>query len=221
VLGEVPLAAAAIIAAPILAERTSFAGQGPAANERVTAVHARNQKPLPEVVPFTKDVKEFTRQELMQTAEKVQVEGTTLREMSELGRLDEPGLRRVVGEFLKGGDVTRAVSKEIKEKELQYEQDPNLRHRHEGEGDPRAAQAGGMIIGGLLGTGHVSPQLGIGTASSTDASSQNAQPVVSNSQGPQASPEALRQIRNKQLAAVTTTTVLVVLGIVIAYIMTG
>ena len=167
----------------------------------------------PDVVPFNKSVQEFSHEELMITAQKIKVEGATLKEMVELGQIDEPGLRRVVGEFLKGGDVARSVAREVKEKEIQYERDPRLRHLHDGragQASSQAAGAGGLILGGLLGSKPDVPD----------------QPAGDKSQSydgphPELDPAIQREIRNRQAATIAVTTVLVILAIIIVIIVTG
>lgn len=198
-LGEVPLAAAAIAAAPVVAER--------AAQQRDAA-----KKP-PEVIPFNKDVKEFTRQELMATAEKVKIEGRPLKEMAELGELDEPGLRRVVAEFLRGGDVTKTFNQEVKAKELPYEQDPHLRHHKDGQGgiSPQAAGAGGLIVSGLL--GGAPPADGSHTLEPGDA-----KPYEGSK--PQPDEATLRAIRNRQAATVAGTVLFIIVAVIIAIALT-
>jgi len=165
------------------------------------------------IIPFNKNINEFSHEDLMIAAQKIKVEGTTLKEMVELGRLDEPGLRRVVGEFLKGGDVARSIAREVKEKEIQYEQDPRLRHpraSQSGQGSAQAAGAGGLILGGLLG-------------GKPDAPDQPASDKAKSYDGPRPvlDPATQREIRNKQAATIAVTTVLIILAIIIVVIVTG
>ena len=204
VLGEIPLAAAAGVAAV------------PAAVESLRREREQQPEPqaLAEVIPFNKKAEEFNHEELMAAASKIKVEGTTLKEITELGRLDEPGLRRVVGEFLRGGDVSKVAAHEIKEKELRYEQDPRLRHHQDGQAGQAAAGAlgaGGLIVSGLLGTGKPGSQA---QTSSTDGTS------TSSDRRPQLDPDTLRAIRNKQVATVTVTVLVIVAVIVITLLLT-
>jgi hypothetical protein len=212
-LGEVPLAAAVAVGPAVaIREAAPPVVQRAKAEQRARDVRD-NEKAREEIIPFNKNVKDFSRQELMLAAAKVKVEGTTLKEMAELGRLDEPGLRRVVGEFLKGGDVEKAVIKETKEKELQYEQDPRLRHHQDGKGmsPPQAVGAGGMILGGLLSAA--------GSGQSQDPSAADGMKLGRETR-PQLGPEQIQAIRNKQVASITATVLVVIALIAIALIAT-
>ena len=82
----------------------------------------RNQ-PLPE------QIRSMPQPELLALAEKVDVEGTSLRQIYESRQITEPGLRRIAGEFLRGGDIKRAVQQERQIKEMQFERDPQMRDR--------------------------------------------------------------------------------------------
>jgi hypothetical protein len=71
----------------------------------------------------------MSRQELLAVSSKIRVDGTTLRQIYETRLVGERGLRRMVAEHLKGGDVKRQLRKEIIEREIDFERDPVLRDR--------------------------------------------------------------------------------------------
>ncbi len=171
------------------------------------------------VIPFNKKAEQFTDEELKATAEKIKVHGVSLKEMVQLGSLDERSLRIVVAEFLEGGDVSAAVSREIKEKELKYERDPRMR-QSAGSGQ----QAGsGVNGGGGGGSGVTVGAMAGGDAYATDEAGGSSSARVSQSglanntstayTGPRPTPDAatLKSIRDKQIATVAGMTLLVVL----------
>ncbi len=166
------------------------------------------------VVPFNKKAEEFSREELMTTAEKLTVQGVSLKEMVAVGSLDEQSLRRVIGEFLEGGDVSRAVAREVKEKELKYERDPRMRHAAAAAAQAAGSGGSGSGSGGLVA---VQPTNDVDT---------NELPTPQDSPeytGPTPTPNAatLKAIRNKQMATVAATTVLIALAVIILIIVTG
>lgn len=67
--------------------------------------------------------------ELLALAEKIDIEGSSLRTIFEARQITESGLRRIAGEFLRGGDVQKAVRQERMVKEMQFERDPQMRDR--------------------------------------------------------------------------------------------
>jgi hypothetical protein len=74
-----------------------------------------------------KQVETLSRNELLTLSEKVIVEGSTLRQVYETHLVGERGLRRLVAEYLRGGDVIKAFKREIIEREIDFERDPKLR----------------------------------------------------------------------------------------------
>jgi len=81
----------------------------------------------------------MSRQELLEASEKIRVDGTSLRQIYETRLVGERGLRRLVAEHLRGGDIKRQLRKEIVEREIDFERDPMLRdraHQDEEVGSP-------------------------------------------------------------------------------------
>lgn len=69
------------------------------------------------------------RNQLLEISEKIIVGATTLRRVYETGLISERGLRRVVEEYSKGGEVQAVLTEEMLLKERGYELDPLYRDR--------------------------------------------------------------------------------------------
>ncbi|HEX8182513.1 MAG TPA: hypothetical protein VF575_02835 [Candidatus Saccharimonadales bacterium] len=160
------------------------------------------------VVPFHKTAEEFSREELVGAAEKISVQGLSLKEMMQLGSLDERAVRRVVGEFLEGRDVSAAVSREIREKELKYERDPRMRQSTGG-------QAASLVAGGIMATS--SDSINGHNDANDHRLATDDQSASSTYSGPRPQPDAatLKAIRDKQIATITVTVVLVSLTVAV------
>jgi hypothetical protein len=81
-----------------------------------------------------KQVETMNRAELMRISEKMYVEGSSLRQIYETHLVGEKGLRRLVTEFLKGGDVKKVLRREIVEREIDFERDPVMRDQARASG---------------------------------------------------------------------------------------
>jgi hypothetical protein len=86
------------------------------ANERVSALDIQPSK-----------VQTLNRSELLAISQKIRVEGTNLRKVYETHLVGERGLRRLVSEYLRGGNIQKALRKEIVERQIDFEKDPFLR----------------------------------------------------------------------------------------------
>lgn len=84
----------------------------------------------------------MSREDLLAASERIIIEGTTLRNIYETHLIGERGLRRLVGEHLRGGDVKKRLRQEIVEREIDFERDPILRDRPHSSA-PTAADSGG------------------------------------------------------------------------------
>ncbi|MBC7581982.1 hypothetical protein H7097_03920 [Aeromicrobium sp.] len=82
-----------------------------------------------EAVATAERVQQMKHHEVLAFAEKVVIDGTSLRTIFEAKQITEPGLRRITREFLRGGNVKAALKAEIQVKEMQYERDPQMRDR--------------------------------------------------------------------------------------------
>ncbi len=74
-----------------------------------------------------KRVETLSRAELMELSEKVIIDGSSLRQIYETHLVGERGLRRLLAEHLHGGDLKKALRREIIEREIDFERDPGLR----------------------------------------------------------------------------------------------
>jgi uncharacterized protein YcfJ len=170
------------------------------------------------VVPFNKKAVDYSRKELFGAAEKIKVDGASLKEMVEMGAISEIALTKVVQEFLDGGDVRRAVAREVREQELLYERDPKLRQA-QALGKPAGA-TGGAGAGGLLsdltasGT-NADEQKSAGAygAGTMGDAVQSPAPIVD---------DATRQaIRNRQMTRVGLFTALIAAVVAVMIVATG
>ncbi|HEX4774203.1 MAG TPA: hypothetical protein VH234_01680 [Candidatus Saccharimonadales bacterium] len=72
-------------------------------------------------------IETLNRAELLTLSEKIIVDGTSLRQIYETHLIGERGLRRLVGEYLRGGEVKKVLRQEIVEHEIDFERDPAMR----------------------------------------------------------------------------------------------
>ena len=100
------------------------------------------------------------RQELLALSQKVTVEGTSLRQIYETHLISEKGLRRLVAEHLRGGNIAAVLNRELIEHDTDFERDPIFRDK-----DHRAdSKTGGQTaLGALLAKAGVptEPQSGL------------------------------------------------------------
>jgi hypothetical protein len=106
------------------------------AAEMIDAHSTRSEKSDASEVTALKDLRNVERQvetlsrnELLTLSEKVIVEGSTLRQVYETQLISERGLRRLISEYLRGGDVLKAFRRELVEREIDFERDPKLRDK--------------------------------------------------------------------------------------------
>ena len=94
----------------------------------------------PEFAPVQSSRYENTlgKRELLRVAKDVKIDGISLKDIYEAGRIDEEGLRSIVGTYLRGGDVRKQLTKELIVKERSYERDPNVRHTRLAEEQKRS-----------------------------------------------------------------------------------
>lgn len=81
--------------------------------------------------------------QLLEIARSISYEGVSVKQMFEAGRLDSVGLRRVVREYLRGGDYDHVLSRELKGVEYAHEQAAEHGRSHDGTSG----------LGGLAGLG--------------------------------------------------------------------
>lgn len=74
-----------------------------------------------------KRVETLSRAELLNLSEKIIVDGSSLRQIYETHLIGERGLRRLIQEHLQGGDLKKALRREVVEREIDFERDPAMR----------------------------------------------------------------------------------------------
>jgi hypothetical protein len=67
------------------------------------------------------------RSELLKVAASIKVEGSSLKQIYEAHLVGEKGLRRIVAEYLRGGNFKKTLKRELLEREKDFERDPKLR----------------------------------------------------------------------------------------------
>jgi hypothetical protein len=92
----------------------------------------------------------MNRVELLSLSEKIAVDGSSLRQIYESRLIGERGLRRLVAEYTQGGDLKKALRREIVEREIDFERDPAMRDLAVQDA---AAGGGGGNGGGRNGSG--------------------------------------------------------------------
>lgn len=115
----------------IAAESTTIVGsreQSRAAEARKSMLGyiEKNQDQVP--VPGTgKRIETMGRTELLRMSDAIMIDGTSLRQIYETHLIGERGLRRLIAEHVRGGDLKKALRQEVVEREIDFERDPALR----------------------------------------------------------------------------------------------
>ncbi len=159
------------------------------------------------ILPFNTSSDELSSNELKAIAQKVIIDHIPLKEMYEAGQFDEKGLRRIVNEFLRGGDVQKAVTKEVIRKDKAFELDPRLRQQAAND----AATGGGA-------TGTIEGQY-------RELPSEAGQAIGQSPKPPKKLPElgefAKQDLMRKQVLSVAGVTLLVIIAIILALVATS
>ena len=90
---------------------------------------AERRSGIPALRAEAVDVNTLPLAEVLAMSENITVGATNLREIHATNLISERGLRRVVSEFLRGGEFLPVLSAEIASKERDHEIDPRLRDR--------------------------------------------------------------------------------------------
>ncbi len=114
-------------------------------------------------------------------------------------------MRRVMAEFLCGGNIRKALNEELYDKELVYERDPKLRHTPDGNAISGA---------GVSNPGSIAAALGMAAASSPSSPATLAPDKPANYPVPDET--TLKTLRRKQAAAVVAATLAT--GVAIAFL---
>jgi hypothetical protein len=78
-------------------------------------------------LPSDKRIETLSRSELLSLSQQIIVESASLRDVYETHLIGEQALRRLIAEYLHGGDIQKALQREILEHEIDFERDPALR----------------------------------------------------------------------------------------------
>lgn len=101
-----------------------------------TVVHKQPEivarQPESRPTPLEKHYLALNRNELLRVSETILVEGTSLRKIYNNHLVGERGLRRLVIEHFRGGDMKRALRREVVEHEIDFERDPVMRDHSSG-----------------------------------------------------------------------------------------
>jgi hypothetical protein len=111
----------------------------------------------------------LNRAELLQLSERIMVDGTSLRQIYESKLIGERGLRRLLAEHLRGGDVKKVLRQEIIEREIDFERDPILRDQ-----PAHGGAAGGGTDGSKANPAQLKQLLAKAGASLPDSSEETA-----------------------------------------------
>ncbi len=69
----------------------------------------------------------ISRAELLVMSEHILIDGSSLRQIYESHLVGEQGLRRLIAAHLEGGDLRKALRREVVEREIDFERDPGVR----------------------------------------------------------------------------------------------
>lgn len=93
--------------------------------ERPTSTTTAQKRVTPEQ---SRDLAQSSTEQLLQIADKIKIDGTTLRSLYASNKIDRVGLTKVIKEALKGGDVKTALSKSTLGAEAQRGRKIEMRH---------------------------------------------------------------------------------------------
>lgn len=125
---------------------------------------------------IARHVETLSRVDLLELSSKIIIEGSSLRQAYETNLISEKALRRIVAEHLRGGDVRRALRRELVEHQIDFERDPQLRDR-----PAQASSNGGATLSDLLKQANVDSfgesEVGLDSAKSRAAPPSNKRPT--------------------------------------------
>lgn len=111
------------------------------------AKKAPERRPLPAT---STHVETLSRSELLNLSDTIDVDGSTLRQIYETHLIGEQGLRRLVSEHLRGGDLKKALRNEVTEREIDFERDPVVRDMRPSQTAPASTDASKTALDKLL-----------------------------------------------------------------------
>ena len=77
----------------------------------------------------------MNKDELLKMSESIIIDGNSLRSIFDSHLIGERGLRKLIAEHMKGGDMKSALNIEIVQREIDFERDPAMRDHHNYSGD--------------------------------------------------------------------------------------
>ncbi len=92
----------------------------------------------------------LNRAELFHMSDSILVDGNSLRQIYESHLIGERGLRRLVAEYLRSGDLRKALRQEVVEREIDFERDPVLRDMAPAEHQQAVAAGNTVALNKLL-----------------------------------------------------------------------
>ncbi len=123
------------VEASLIERKTSNSSEDYSTTELKILNKLEKTEDLKESRSIEKPVAVLSKNELVKVAENIKIDGTTLKKIFESHLISENGLRRVISTFLRGGNIKRALNREILQRQIDFEKDPILRDSF---GEPEA-----------------------------------------------------------------------------------
>ena len=123
------------VEASLIERKTSNSSEDYSTTELKILHKLEKTEDLKESRSIEKPVAVLSKNELVKVAENIKIDGTTLKKIFESHLISENGLRRVISTFLRGGNIKRALNREILQRQIDFEKDPVLRDSF---GEPEA-----------------------------------------------------------------------------------
>ena len=123
------------VEASLIERKTSNSSEDYSTTELKILNKLEKTEDLKESRSIEKPVAVLSKNELVKVAENIKIDGTTLKKIFESHLISENGLRRVISTFLRGGNIKRALNREILQRQIDFEKDPVLRDSF---GEPEA-----------------------------------------------------------------------------------
>ena len=115
------------VEASLIERKTSNSSEDYSTTELKILNKLEKTEDLKESRSIEKPVALLSKNELVKVAENIKIDGTTLKKIFESHLISENGLRRVISTFLRGGNIKRALNREILQRQIDFEKDPVLR----------------------------------------------------------------------------------------------
>ena len=172
----------------------------------------------PQAAARQEQVNLMSNEQVLETSDKVLIEGTSLRMIYEAKQITEPGLRHVLAEYLSGGDVKRVLAEERLIKQTTFERDPHLRDQVSAAGPTQQGSGGGAAVSAAIAAGITADQLSShdGKQVINDSLQQTITPSYDQSRIPT---EVERRAHRTEQLVVGTWVVLVIVLVVVATIL--